>query len=74
MAESRISTKGQVVIPKRIRASLGLRAGDSVEFTVHQDHAHVAKKGSAALDVFLTGPKARWHRRELENLLRERQR
>lgn len=35
MADSSVmSTKGQVTVPKRIRARLGLRVGDRLEFVV----------------------------------------
>jgi len=74
VAESRISTKGQVVIPKRIRSSLGLRAGDRVEFTIHDRHAHLAKKNADVVEAFLGGPKGRWRKGELEKLLKERER
>jgi len=32
-----VSTKGQVTVPQQIRMRLGLRVGDSVEFTVEGD-------------------------------------
>jgi AbrB family looped-hinge helix DNA binding protein len=32
MAKSRITTKGQVTIPKEVRERLGLRPGDELEF------------------------------------------
>jgi antitoxin PrlF len=34
---SRITSKGQVTIPKRIRDHLGLKAGSEVEFTIVGD-------------------------------------
>jgi AbrB family looped-hinge helix DNA binding protein len=38
MAESSVvSTKAQVTVPKRIRACLGLRVGDRVEFVIQGD-------------------------------------
>jgi AbrB family looped-hinge helix DNA binding protein len=33
-----ISTKGQVTVPKRVRARLGLRVGDRVEFVLRGEH------------------------------------
>ncbi len=33
MAKTRITTKGQVTIPKEVRERLGLRPGDELEFT-----------------------------------------
>ena len=35
--ESKITTKGQVIIPKAVREHLGLRPGDRVKFFVHPD-------------------------------------
>ncbi|HLE47317.1 MAG TPA: AbrB/MazE/SpoVT family DNA-binding domain-containing protein [Candidatus Thermoplasmatota archaeon] len=71
MSKSTISTKGQVVIPKDVRKSLGLRSGDRIEFTVHEDHAHLTKEAHDALQAFLAGPKTRWGKGELERVLKE---
>lgn len=35
--ETRISTKGQVVLPKPLRAKLGLRAGDLLDVRLERD-------------------------------------
>ncbi len=37
MASSRLSTKGQIVIPREIRGLLGLRPGDRIDFVVAED-------------------------------------
>jgi len=37
MATSIVSTKGQIVIPSRIRAELGVEAGSRVEFVKTED-------------------------------------
>ena len=37
MPSSRLSTKGQVVIPQEIREWLGIRAGDRIDFVVGED-------------------------------------
>lgn len=66
-----MSTKGQVVIPKDIRQSLGLRAGDRVEFTAHEGHADLKKKEGGALKAFLSGPKVHWRKGELHGILAE---
>lgn len=71
MATARVSTKGQVVIPKQVRERLGLHAGDHVEFILHEDHAHLEKRPHDALAAFLAGPKASWVEGELERVLDE---
>ncbi len=40
---SRMTTKGQVTIPKRIRDYLGLKPGSEVEFEFGQNHEIVIK-------------------------------
>ena len=37
MATSKVTTKGQITIPKAVRAALGVEAGDRVEFIVRAD-------------------------------------
>lgn len=37
MATSKVTTKGQITIPKAVRAALGVEAGDRVEFVVRED-------------------------------------
>jgi AbrB family looped-hinge helix DNA binding protein len=37
MPSSRLSTKGQVVIPREIREFLGVRTGDRIDFLVGED-------------------------------------
>lgn len=41
---SRVSEKGQVTIPKRIRERLGIHAGEVLEFEEHPGGAVVARK------------------------------
>ena len=36
---SKITSKGQVTVPVRVRESLGLKAGDSIAYEVHEDNA-----------------------------------
>lgn len=43
LAASKLSTKGQVVIPKTVRDALGLEAGDSMVFAVDGDRVIVRK-------------------------------
>jgi len=40
---ARITSKGQVTIPKRVREALDLRVGDQLVFRVHDRRAVVAK-------------------------------
>ncbi|MBM4037937.1 MAG: AbrB/MazE/SpoVT family DNA-binding domain-containing protein [Planctomycetes bacterium] len=49
MAAARLSTKGQLVIPKVIRDRLGLHPGDRVDFVV-QDNGDVVVR-PAVVDV-----------------------
>lgn len=37
MAESTLTSKGQITIPKQVRDALGLEAGDRVSFRVRED-------------------------------------
>ena len=37
MAEARLSSKGQLVIPKTVRAYLGVDAGDRIDFIIRDD-------------------------------------
>ena len=39
MASSKLSTKGQLVVPLEIRRYLGLRSGDRIDFVVGPDGA-----------------------------------
>jgi antitoxin PrlF len=40
---SRITSKGQITIPKAVRAALGLRDGDLVSFAIDNDQAMLRK-------------------------------
>ena len=42
-AKARITSKGQVTIPKAIRDSMGLKAGQQVEFRKDKDGVHVKR-------------------------------
>ena len=37
MAEARLSSKGQLVIPKSVREYLGVHTGDRVDFVIRDD-------------------------------------
>jgi len=43
LAAAKLSTRGQVVIPKPVRDALGLEAGDSMVFAVDGDRVIVRK-------------------------------
>ena len=65
-----VSTKGQVVVPSRIRRKLGLQPGDSLEATVEGQHivltpqkvhsrkARIVRDPATGLPVVTAGPKA----------------
>lgn len=59
---SRISAKGQITIPKRVRESLGLRPGDPVAYELGEGIAILRK--AEPLDVeyhrALTGTLSEW--------------
>jgi antitoxin PrlF len=42
-ARARVTSKGQVTIPKSVREALGLRTGDELLFRVERSRALVAK-------------------------------
>jgi AbrB family looped-hinge helix DNA binding protein len=67
---TRVSTKGQVVVPSRIRRKLGLQPGDSLEARVEGQHiiltprkvrsrkARIIRDAVTGLTVLTAGPKA----------------
>ena len=44
MAKTKITTKGQVTIPKEVRERMGLRPGDELEFTEEDGVFHLRKR------------------------------
>ena len=44
MAKTKITTKGQVTIPKGVRERMGLRPGDELEFTEEDGVFHLRKR------------------------------
>ena len=60
MSEAKITSKGQITIPKAVRDQLGLRTGDRVEFVKANGGFRIEK--SAAPDPFT---KWRGHFRDL---------
>ncbi len=45
---TRMTTKGQVVIPKRLRDLAGMDVGDSIRLTSHGDTIHIARRSGWA--------------------------
>lgn len=39
MSHAKVTSKGQITIPKRVREELGIRVGDVVTFLLRDDHA-----------------------------------
>ena len=40
---SRITSKGQVTVPKAVRESLGIKTGDSISYEVHENNAVIRR-------------------------------
>lgn len=45
---TRVTTKGQVVIPKALRDRAGLTIGDSVSLTTNEERVHLTKRSGWA--------------------------
>ena len=50
MAQATLTSKGQITIPKEIRDSLQIQAGDKVEFTITADNEAVIKPVTKKVD------------------------
>ena len=60
MQKVKITYKGQVTIPKKIRTALAIKEGDSVIFSVEGDHAVVMPiKKKALVDFYGSLPATR---------------
>jgi AbrB family looped-hinge helix DNA binding protein len=44
MAEAKLSTKNQIVIPREVRQQLGLKPGDKILLALHGDTAIMIRK------------------------------
>lgn len=77
-AQARVTSKGQVTIPREVRERLGIRAGDRLLFAVAEDGSvAVQKVASRALDdlVGLLGrPSRRLTIDEMDEAIRDRSR
>ena len=76
MVMAKVTSKGQVTIPKEIREALGLETGDRVLFALEGDKAVVAPAGKrplSALRGIFTSDKLYTDRQEIrETIGRER--
>ena len=43
MLTSRLSSKGQVTLPKKVREAIGVRPGDLIEYSVEDSSVYLAK-------------------------------
>ena len=50
MITAKVTSKGQITIPKRVRTSLNLHAGDRVAFVVRGDREAVLKPVTKSVD------------------------
>jgi len=69
MSESRMTSKGQITVPKAVRVRLNLKAGDRVLFIVEEDGAvrmRAANKDISSLRGILPPPKRKATIEEIE--------
>ena len=69
MSEARMTSKGQITVPKAVRIRLNLKAGDRVLFVVEDDGAvrmHAANKDITSLRGILPPPKRKATIEEIE--------
>ncbi len=50
--DARVMSKGQVTIPKKVRAALGIDVGDRVTFVVDGNQVRVVNSAFYALEIF----------------------
>lgn len=54
MPSSRLTSKGQITVPKEVRDQLGLRPGDEVEFVAEDSSYRVRKRlGESPFDRYV---------------------
>ncbi len=69
MSEARMTSKGQITVPKAVRVRLNLKPGDRVLFIVEDDgvvRMHAANKDISSLRGVLPPPKRRATIEEIE--------
>lgn len=72
MVSAKVSSKGQVVIPRETRKAMGIEPGDLVDFSApHEGHVHLVKL-SDPWDDFFSAPKRKVKPGQMEKLLKER--
>lgn len=49
---TRVTSKGQVTVPKRVRDRMGLRPGDTVDFVEKEGEFHLEKTPRGAFGAF----------------------
>jgi AbrB family looped-hinge helix DNA binding protein len=72
MSEARMTSKGQITLPKEIRLKLGLKQGDRVRFIVEDDgrvRLLPAKRDVSELMGILPRPKRRLSIEELDDIV-----
>ena len=71
---SKVSSKGQVTIPKEVRDSLGLEPGDLVEYEIHQGEGVLLRRVApfdAAFHIALNETLEEWASPEDEEAFRD---
>ena len=60
MSSATLTSKGQTTIPKNVRDAAGLRAGDTIHFTVLDDRTIIVRvKNRSVRDLAIKPPKRR---------------
>jgi AbrB family looped-hinge helix DNA binding protein len=74
MTEAKMTSKGQITLPKAIRTKLGLRQGDRVRFVIEDDgrvRLLPAKRDISELVGILPKPKRRYTLEEFDEGVRQ---
>ncbi len=71
MAKSRITSKGQVTVPKEVRECLGLRPGDELEFIEQDGVFHLRKRVDPQVFNKYRGYLKEWAGQSSDDLVRE---
>jgi len=71
MAKTRITTKGQVTIPKEVRERLGLRPGDELEFIEEGGVFRLRKRVDPEVFKKYRGYLKEWAGQDSDDLVRE---